>query len=82
MDVILAIGVPAEALTAEMRDGLPVEAVQITELPARLIRSMDAAIVFSPEYEARVGLVLAAQNRWDGGGGPTPLMFKDGQLWG
>ena len=80
MRVIFAVGVPAEAISEEMRGGLPVEETTIQQLPHRLIRDMDAAVIFPPELKAEVGLCLMFAKP-DLGDGPTPIMLKDGELW-
>lgn len=79
MNVILTVGVPTSEITEEMRGGLPVESVDVADLPKRLIRDMDAAIIFSAEHEPAVMLCAAAQPADEGR--PTLLMFRDGRLF-
>lgn len=79
MNVILTVGVPTDAITNEMAGGLPVENVAIADLPQRLIRDMDAAVIFSPEHEAAVMVTVAAQPADEGRA--TLLMFRDGKLF-
>ena len=80
MRIILAVGVPSDAISEEMRGGLPIEEIQLRQLPHRLIRDMDAAVIFPPELEAEVMLCLMFAKP-DLGDGPTPIMMKNGELW-